>query len=130
MSHSHPPKKISGELSDLETEINLSDHRPAQKKYISVPGPLHPEMKQYIEDLLNQNFITESNSPYSSPVVCVHKKDGTLRLCIDCRELNRTTVADRHPIPIPRNHGQSGWKHLSSAKEAASAWSEVEASKM
>jgi len=56
-------------------------------------------VKQYIEDLLNQNFVTESKSPYSSPVVCVRKKDGSLRLCIDYRELNRRTIADRHPIP-------------------------------
>ena len=56
-------------------------------------------MKQYIEDLPNQNFITESKSPYSSPVVCVRRKDGSLRLCIYYRELNRRTIADRHPIP-------------------------------
>ena len=80
-------------------EINLSDHYPVQNKYTSVPRPLYPEVKQYIEDLMNQNFIAESKSPYSSPVVCVRKKDGTLRLCIDYRELNRRTVADRHPIP-------------------------------
>ena len=80
-------------------EINLKDHQPVQKKYTSVPRPLYPEVKQYIEALLNQNFITKSKSPYSSPVVCVRKKDGTLRLCIDYRELNRRTIADRHPIP-------------------------------
>ena len=85
--------------SGLEMEINLSDHRPVQKKYTSVPRPLYPEVKQYSKDLMNQNFVAESKSPYSSPVVCVRKKDGTLRLCIDYRELNRRTVADRHPIP-------------------------------
>ena len=52
-----------------------------------------------MEDLLNQNFITESKSPYSSPVVYVHQKDEPLRLCINYRELNRQTIADRHPIP-------------------------------
>ena len=78
-----------GCIPDLEMEINLKDHQPVQKKYISVPRSLYPEVKQYIEDLLNQNFITESKSPYSSPVVCVCKKDRTLRLCIDYRELNR-----------------------------------------
>lgn len=75
-------------------EINLSDHRPVQKKYTSVPRPLYPEVKQYIEDLLNQNFIAESKSSYSSPVVCVRKKDWTLRLCIDYRELNRDLLKE------------------------------------
>ena len=88
-----------GCIPDLEMEINLKDNQPVQKKYTSIPRPLYPEVKQYIEDLLNQNFITESKSPYSSPVVCVRKKDGSLRLCIDYRELNRRTIADRHPIP-------------------------------
>lgn len=80
-------------------EINRKHNQPVQKKYASIPRPLYPEVKQYIEDLLNQNFITESKSPYSSPVVYVRKKDGSLRLCIDYRELNRRTTADRHPIP-------------------------------
>ena len=88
-----------GCIPDLEMEINLHNNQPVQKKYTSIPRPLYPEVKQYIEDLLNQNFITESKSPYSSPVVCVRKKDGSLRLCIDYRELNRKTIADRHPIP-------------------------------
>ena len=88
-----------GFIPDLEMEINLKDHQPVQKKYASVPRSLYPEVKQYIEDLLDQNFIAKSKSPYSSPVVCVRKKDGTLRLCIDYRELNRGTIADRHPVP-------------------------------
>ena len=88
-----------GCIPDLEMEITLTDQQPVQKRYTSIPRPLYPEVKQYIEDLLNQNFITKSQSPYSSPVVCVRKKDGSLRLCVDYRELNQKTLADRHPIP-------------------------------
>ena len=88
-----------GCIPDLEMEINLKDTQPVQKKEPSIPRPLYPEIKQYIEDLLNQNFITDSKSPYSSPVVCARKKDESLRLCIDYRELNRRTIADRHLIP-------------------------------
>ncbi|KAK3752993.1 hypothetical protein QZH41_016307, partial [Actinostola sp. cb2023] len=88
-----------GCIPDLEMQINLTDQQPVQKRYTSVPRPLYPEVKQYIEDLLNQNIITKSQSPYSSPVVCVRKKDGSLRLCVDYRELNQKSLADRHPIP-------------------------------
>ena len=88
-----------GYIKDLELEINLTTNEPVQKNYVSVPRPLYPEVKQYIEDLLNNEFIRESKSAYSSPVVCIRKKDGTLRLCVDYRELNRKTVPDRHPIP-------------------------------
>jgi hypothetical protein len=80
-------------------KINLTDNIPVQKKYNSIPKPLYPEVKQYIEDLLNRKFIRKSKSAYSSPVVCVRKKDATLRLCVDYRELNRQTIADRHPLP-------------------------------
>ncbi len=83
-------------------EINLKDIQPVQKKYTSITRPLYPELKQYIEHHLKQNFITESKSPYFSPVVCVGKKDGSLRLCIDYCELNRRTIANRHPIPRVR----------------------------
>lgn len=56
-------------------------------------------MKSYLYDLIAQGWVRKSNSPYASPVVCVRKKDGSLRLCIDYRELNHKTVPDRQPIP-------------------------------
>jgi hypothetical protein len=43
--------------------------------------------------------IEESNSPYSSPFVIVKKKDGTNRLCIDVRAVNRVTLFDAEPMP-------------------------------
>lgn len=53
-------------------------------------------MKNYLHDLITQGWVKKSNSPYSSPIVCVRKKDG-LRLCIDYRGLNRKTHPDRQP---------------------------------
>ena len=72
-----------GTIRDLKLEINLEDKIPVQKNYVAVPRPLYPEVKSYIEDLLNRNFIRKSKSLYSSPVVCVRKKDQSLRLCVD-----------------------------------------------
>ena len=83
----------------LKHKIILSDPTPVQKHYTAVPKPLYPELKRYIEDLLNRGFIQKSKSPYSSCCVIVRKKDGSMRLCIDYRELNDRTTADRHPIP-------------------------------
>jgi hypothetical protein len=83
----------------LQMKINLTDHEALQKNYLSNPRPLYPEVKAYIEDLLNRNFMRKSRSPYSSSVVCVRKKDGGMRLCLDYRSLNKKTVPDRHPIP-------------------------------
>ena len=83
----------------LQLNINLSDSRPVQKNYTAIPKPLYPEVKQYVEDLLNRGWVRKSRSAYSSPVVCVQKKDGSLRLCVDFRELNKRTEPDRHPLP-------------------------------
>ena len=88
-----------GCIEDLKMDIKLTDPTPVQKNYVAVPRPLYPEVKSYIEDLLNRQFIKRSSSSYSSPVVCVRKKDKSLRLCVDYRELNKRTVPDRHPIP-------------------------------
>lgn len=52
-----------------------------------------------VQDLLNHGWIAESKFSYSSPIVCVRKKDGNLRLGCDYRELNQKFDPDRHPIP-------------------------------
>ena len=66
-----------GCIPDLNVTIKLNDETPVQKNYTAVPRPLYPEVKSYVEDLLNKNFIRKSTSPYSSPVVCVRKKNQT-----------------------------------------------------
>ena len=88
-----------GSIDDLKLKLSLDDPKPVQKSYNSIPRPLFPEVKQHIEDLLNKGWIKDSRSAYSSPVVCVRKKDGDLRLCVDFRELNKRTITDRHPLP-------------------------------
>ena len=72
---------------------------PVQKQYRQVPKPLYPEVKNYLEDLLNRQWIKPSSSSYASPVVIVRKKCGAMRLCIDYRELNRRTIPDKYPLP-------------------------------
>ena len=88
-----------GNAEGLQMNINLTDSIPVRKTYTAVPRPLYPEVKQYVGDLLNRGWVRRSRSAYSSPVVCVRKKDGTLRLCVDYRQLNQKTVPDRHPLP-------------------------------
>ena len=78
-------------------EIQLKDQTPVQKTY-SMPKPLHLEVKHYIDDLLNKGWITKSTSHYSSPIVVVRKKDGSLCLRCDYRSLNSKTQVDHHPL--------------------------------
>ncbi len=71
-----------GCIPSLQMSINLKDDIPVQHAYSSIPKPLFKEVKEYIQDLLAKGWIVKSKSPYSAPVVCVRKKDGSLRLCL------------------------------------------------
>ena len=64
-----------GCIERLQMNIHLTDNQPIQKNYLSMPRPLYPEVKAYIGDLLNRNFIRKSKSSSSSSVVWVRKKD-------------------------------------------------------
>jgi hypothetical protein len=57
-------------------------------------------LKVYVETKLKKGFIRPSTSPFGSPVLFVKKADGSLRLCVDYRALNRMTVKNRYPIPL------------------------------
>jgi len=50
------------------------------------------ELKKQLEDLLEKQFIRPSLSPWGAPVLLVKKKDGSSRLCIDYRQLNKLTI--------------------------------------
>ena len=53
-----------------------------------------------MQELLEKGFIRPSVSPWGAPVLFVKKKDGTLRLCVDYRQLNKMTVKNNYPLPI------------------------------
>lgn len=88
-----------GCIEKLQLCISLKDNEHVAKTYLSVPKPLYREMKDYLRDLIAQGWVQKPNSPYASPVVCVRKKDRSLWLCINFREVNRRTLPDRQPIP-------------------------------
>ena len=56
-------------------------------------------MKKQLDELLEQGYIQHSLSPFGAPVIFVKKKDGTMRMCIDYRALNKITVKNRYPLP-------------------------------
>ena len=58
------------------------------------------ELKKQLDELLEKGYIRPSASPWGAPVLFVKKKDGTFRLCIDYRELNKATIKNKYPLPI------------------------------
>ena len=57
------------------------------------------ELQIQLQELLDKGFIRPSYSPWGAPVLFVKKKDGTLRMCIDYRELNKLTIKNKYPLP-------------------------------
>ncbi len=62
----------------------------------------HEELKEFkvqLEELLAKGYIKANKSPYGAPALFVHKKDGTLRMCVDYKAFNKVTVKNRYPLP-------------------------------
>ena len=100
------PDVFSEELEFLppEREIALKiDVTPGAAPISKMPYRMAPvelkELKLQLQDLLERGFIKESNSPWGAPVLFVKKKDGSLRLCLDYRDLNDVTTKNKYPLP-------------------------------
>ena len=84
------------------------DHAiPLEKDSKPVFGPIYnlsetelQVLREYIDEKLRNGFIRPSTSPFGSPVLFVKKPDGSLRLCVDYRALNRITIKNRYPLPL------------------------------
>ena len=76
----------------VEHEINLSDNTPFKDPYRRFPPAMFEEVGQHIKEMLDACPIRQSQSPFSSNIVLVRKKDNPLRFCIDFRKLNNRTV--------------------------------------
>ena len=57
------------------------------------------ELKVQVQELLDMGFIRQSTSPWGSPILFAKKKDKTLQMCINYRQLNRVTIKNRYPLP-------------------------------
>jgi hypothetical protein len=84
---------------ELDFKIELKPGaEPISKTPYRMTAPKLCELQMQLKELLDLGLIRPSVSPWGAPVIFVKKKDGSLRLCIDYRDLNRATVKNRYPI--------------------------------
>ncbi|GJX41973.1 putative reverse transcriptase domain-containing protein [Tanacetum coccineum] len=96
------PEDLPGLPHTRQVEFHI-DLVPGAAPVARAPYRLAPsEMKELadqLQELSDKGFIRPSSSPWGAPVLFVKKKDGSLRMCIDYRELNKLTVKNRYPLP-------------------------------
>ncbi|GJU02501.1 putative reverse transcriptase domain-containing protein [Tanacetum coccineum] len=96
------PKDLPGlpPVRQVEFQIDLIPGTTpvARAPYRLAPSEMQ-ELSNQLQELLDRGFIRPSTSPWGAPVLFVKKKDGSFRMCIDYRELNKLTVKNRYPLP-------------------------------
>ena len=117
----HNPKKPS--QTSVIHPIVTGDAPPVKSRYYRVPVAWEGEINSQIQEMLDNEIIRPSSSPWNSPIILVKKKDNSMRFVCDFRGLNSVTKKDTYPLPhirdvIDKMHGSKYWTTL----DAASAY--------
>ncbi|GKA04472.1 hypothetical protein Tco_0683592 [Tanacetum coccineum] len=95
------PEDLPGLPPTRQVEFRI-DLVPGAAPVARAPYRLAPsemkELSEQLKELSDKGFIRPSSSPWGAPVLLVKKKDGSFRMCIDYRELNKLTVKNRYPL--------------------------------
>ncbi|MCG8096943.1 MAG: DDE-type integrase/transposase/recombinase [Candidatus Thiodiazotropha endolucinida] len=115
---------VPGRTDQIEHDIKLLTSEPVRSKGYAIPYKVRDVMEKEIQDMLDLGVIEPSISPYSSPVVLVPKKDGSVRFCIDFRKLNKVTEFDAEPMPNMEEviNRMSGHKYFSKLDLSKGYW--------
>nr|GFB72109.1 putative reverse transcriptase domain-containing protein [Tanacetum cinerariifolium] len=96
------PEDLSGLPPSREIEFRIDlihGAMPfAKSPYCFAPTEMQ-ELANQLKELQDKGFTRPSSSPWGAPVLFMKKKDGSFRMCIDYRELNKLTIKNRYPLP-------------------------------
>lgn len=90
-----PPARSLDDTIPLKPGTSPASLRPYRYNYFQ-----KEELEKQVKEMLSNDIVQHSQSPFSSPALLVKKKDGTWRFCVDYRGLNEITIKDKYPIPI------------------------------
>lgn len=94
LPHELPPSR------SVDHRIELTQSSPPNPRSVYRMSPSElDELKKQLDELLAAGFIQPSTSPFGAPVLFVKKKDGSMRMCVDYRDLNAITLKNRYPLP-------------------------------
>lgn len=86
--------------SDIKMKLILKDEEPVYQSARRLSPSERETVNAQIDEWIAEGIVRPSTSDYASPVVLVRKKDGSVRLCVDYRLLNRKIIRDRYPLPL------------------------------
>eukprot|EP00942_MAST-04A_sp_MAST-4A-sp1_P007416 g7416.t1 len=84
-------------LPGYEHAINTGDAEAFRQRQYRLGQPEQQAIREWVSKMTKEGLIERSNSPWASPLLCVKKPDGTFRVCMDARQLNKVTVRDAYP---------------------------------
>lgn len=93
-------KPLKSKTTNIEMRIILKDETPIFSRPRRMALTEQSIVDDQIEEWLDKNIIEESNSEFTSPIVLVKKRDGSARLCVDFRRINKVIVKDHFPLPL------------------------------
>ena len=113
-----------GRTKLVENHIKLNNEEPFKDPHRRIPPGIITEVREHLQEMLNAGVIRNSESPFSSNVVIVRKKDGTIRFCVDYRKLNNRTIKDAYAIPRIEDslHLLAGSKYFSKLDLRSGYW--------
>jgi len=93
------PNDTLGHTNVTKHYIDTGQHKPIRQAPRRIAQARIPIVQKEVDDMLKNNIIEKSQSPWCSPLVIVSKKDGSMRVCVDMRKVNAITHKDAYPLP-------------------------------
>jgi len=120
-----PKHKLDiGHTKEVKHTIKIHDNQPFKEPVRRIPPAVFEEVREHLKEMVKIGAIRESKTPWTSNVVIVRKKDGTIRFCIDYRKLNNRTKKDNYAKPRIEDtlHLLSGAQYFSKLDLKSGYW--------